>query len=91
MFVANFSEQHVELMPRELRGELLGFGRELFAAARFAGLTLQRTDLAVRADDGREAGLKNDRGLYTKTPTNLKTANLKITLPESTLPENKST
>ncbi|MGC3956875.1 MAG: hypothetical protein QM813_02575 [Verrucomicrobiota bacterium] len=45
--LADFPEQHVELMPRELRVEVLEFDLNLFVAPRLAGLPLQRTDLAL--------------------------------------------
>ena len=47
----NFRLQDVELMPRELRVEVLKFRLNLFVAARLAGLALERPDLPLHFAD----------------------------------------
>jgi hypothetical protein len=44
--VADFVLEHVELMSRQLRVEMLQFLGDLFVSPRFAGLALERADLA---------------------------------------------
>ena len=51
LLFGNFRLQHVELMPRQLRVEMLQLLRNLFVAARLAGLALQRTDLPLHFAD----------------------------------------
>ena len=56
IFLRNLGVQHVELMPRKLRVEMLQFVRNLFVAARLAGLPLERADLPLHfADQVRDA------------------------------------
>ena len=44
---ANLSLQHVELVPRELRVQVLQFDRQLFVALRLSRLALERADLPL--------------------------------------------
>jgi len=43
--LADFRQQHVELVARQLRVQVLQLVRELFVTSSLAGLALQRTDL----------------------------------------------
>ena len=51
LFLGNFRLQHVKLMPRQLRVEVLKFLGNLFVAARLAGLALERADLPFHFAD----------------------------------------
>ena len=51
LLLGNLGLQHVELMARELRFEVLQFLGNLFVAARLAGLALKRTDLPLHFAD----------------------------------------
>ena len=51
LFSGNVHEQHVELVPRQLRIKVLEFLRNLFVTARLAGLALQRADLPFHFAD----------------------------------------
>ncbi len=54
--LVDFALQHVKLMPRELRVQMLQLLHELFVAARLPGLALERTDLPFHlADEVRDA------------------------------------
>src|ERR1035437_6992686 len=63
----NFTLQHVKLMPRQLRFQMLQFVRNLFVAARFASLTLQRADLPFHFLDGVGNAQKILLGLFQFT------------------------
>ena len=49
---ADFALQDIELMPSQLRLQMLKLNLNLFVAAGLAGLTLERTDLALHLFDG---------------------------------------
>ena len=51
LFFGDLGLQHVELMPRELRVEVLEFLGNLFVTARLAGLALERPDLPLHFAD----------------------------------------
>ena len=51
LLCGDFGLQHVELMARKLRVKVLEFLGNLFVAARFAGLALERTDLPLHFAD----------------------------------------